>query len=455
MTVIWAERALLPERLGREGAGRDRGRRPDRGGRAWRGRGGPAGRAPAAGAGERPFARLPARHGRALRGARAASARHLLDLAADHVPLPRPSDARGRRGDRQPRADGDAGGGLRHQRRVPLPPPPARRRALRQCRRDGRAHRRRGGPHRHRPDAPAGALPVRRPRPPPARARSAALRHRPRRLRPPARRRRGGAPPPAARRRHRRGAAFAARRQPRGAGACAKRCGPTGPLHMHLAEQIPEVEEVRGRHRPPPGRVAARQPRARPPLDADPPDPHDRGRDPPPRGDRRGRRPLPDHRVEPRRRHLQRHGLEGRRRPARLRLRQQHPHRPRRGAAHPRIQPAPARHRARHPRRAGAVDRAGALRGGARWRGDGGGARDRGDPGGLWADLCAVSRANPVLAGRDGDAMLDSLVFAGGDGLVREVWAAGRHVVREGRHVERDRIVAEYLACIAGLEQRM
>ena len=74
---------------------------------------------------------------------------------------------------------------------------------------------------------------------------------------------------------------------------------------------------------------------------------------------------------------------------------------------------------------------------------------------GLWADLCAVSRANPVLAGRDGDAMLDSLVFAGGDGLVREVWAAGRHVVREGRHVERDRIVAEYLACIAGLEQRM
>lgn len=74
---------------------------------------------------------------------------------------------------------------------------------------------------------------------------------------------------------------------------------------------------------------------------------------------------------------------------------------------------------------------------------------------GLWADLCAVSRANPVMAGREGDAMLDSLVFAGGDGLVRDVWSAGRHVVREGRHVAREAIVAGYLACVAGLQERM
>jgi formiminoglutamate deiminase len=73
---------------------------------------------------------------------------------------------------------------------------------------------------------------------------------------------------------------------------------------------------------------------------------------------------------------------------------------------------------------------------------------------GLWADLCAVSRANPVMAGRDGDALIDSLVFAGGDGLVRDVWAAGRHAVRDGRHVDRDGIVADYLGCIARLEER-
>lgn len=74
---------------------------------------------------------------------------------------------------------------------------------------------------------------------------------------------------------------------------------------------------------------------------------------------------------------------------------------------------------------------------------------------GLWADLCALALDTPVMAGRTGDRMLDSLIFAGGDGLVREVWAAGRHVVRDGRHPDRDRIVADYRACIAGLQERM
>lgn len=74
---------------------------------------------------------------------------------------------------------------------------------------------------------------------------------------------------------------------------------------------------------------------------------------------------------------------------------------------------------------------------------------------GLWADLAAVSLDHPVMFGRKGDEMLDSLIFAGGDGLVREVWAAGRHVVRDGRHMDRDRILADYLACIARLQERM
>jgi formimidoylglutamate deiminase len=74
---------------------------------------------------------------------------------------------------------------------------------------------------------------------------------------------------------------------------------------------------------------------------------------------------------------------------------------------------------------------------------------------GLWADLCAISLNNPALFGRKGDELLDSLIFAGGDGLVRDVWAAGRHVVREGRHVEHERVTAEYLACIGRLGERM
>lgn len=74
---------------------------------------------------------------------------------------------------------------------------------------------------------------------------------------------------------------------------------------------------------------------------------------------------------------------------------------------------------------------------------------------GLWADLVAIDRANPVMAGRRGDQMLDSLVFAGHDGLVRDVWAAGRHVVQGGRHMDHDRIITDYLATIARLQDRM
>lgn len=74
---------------------------------------------------------------------------------------------------------------------------------------------------------------------------------------------------------------------------------------------------------------------------------------------------------------------------------------------------------------------------------------------GLWGDLLAVGMDNPVMVGRRGDAALDSLVFAGGDGLASDVWAAGRHVVTGGRHIARDRIAADYMACIRRLQDRL
>lgn len=74
---------------------------------------------------------------------------------------------------------------------------------------------------------------------------------------------------------------------------------------------------------------------------------------------------------------------------------------------------------------------------------------------GMWGDLLAVGMDNPVMVGRRGDAALDSLIFAGGDGLASEVWAAGRHVVTNGRHIARDRIAADYMACIRRLQDRL
>ena len=75
---------------------------------------------------------------------------------------------------------------------------------------------------------------------------------------------------------------------------------------------------------------------------------------------------------------------------------------------------------------------------------------------GLWADLCAVATDHPVMAGRQGDEMLDSMIFAGGEtGLIRDVWSAGRHMVRDGKHIDRDRIIGDYISCIKQLQDKM
>lgn len=64
---------------------------------------------------------------------------------------------------------------------------------------------------------------------------------------------------------------------------------------------------------------------------------------------------------------------------------------------------------------------------------------------GLLADLVALDTDNEWLCRREGDAALDSWIFAApGRGVVREVWSAGRQVVRDGRHVARDAVVAAF-----------
>ena len=60
------------------------------------------------------------------------------------------------------------------------------------------------------------------------------------------------------------------------------------------------------------------------------------------------------------------------------------------------------------------------------------------------ADLLALDGGHVDLEGRTGDTILDSYIFAGDDRMVREVWSAGRHRVRDGRHVDRDGIVTAY-----------
>ncbi len=51
------------------------------------------------------------------------------------------------------------------------------------------------------------------------------------------------------------------------------------------------------------------------------------------------------------------------------------------------------------------------------------------------ADLVELDGGHPLLAGRRGEEILDSFVFAGGGEMVRTVFAGGRRVVSEGRHL--------------------
>lgn len=81
-----------------------------------------------------------------------------------------------------------------------------------------------------------------------------------------------------------------------------------------------------------------------------------------------------------------------------------------------------------------------ALAGGARALGRESGAIRTG----LFADLVALDGGDIAFHGLKGDGLLDGWIFAADDRVVTDVWSAGRHCVTEGRHKNRDVIVARY-----------
>ncbi len=74
---------------------------------------------------------------------------------------------------------------------------------------------------------------------------------------------------------------------------------------------------------------------------------------------------------------------------------------------------------------------------------------------GLWADLLALDGEHIDLLGQTGDSLLDSYIFAGSDRMVRDVWSAGRHMVQNGRHIARDSIVQAYRKAITPLREAL
>ena len=91
----------------------------------------------------------------------------------------------------------------------------------------------------------------------------------------------------------------------------------------------------------------------------------------------------------------------------------------------------------------------GALAGGAQ-----AGGRDSGAiTTGAQADLIGLNDDTAHLWGRRGDQILDSLIFGGGGPTaLRDVWSAGRHMVQGGRHIHREAIETAYKSTLRRLK---
>jgi formimidoylglutamate deiminase len=90
-----------------------------------------------------------------------------------------------------------------------------------------------------------------------------------------------------------------------------------------------------------------------------------------------------------------------------------------------------------------------ALAGGARALGRHAGAIASGG----WADLVALSPGD-LAAFYGDDLVVDEWIFTGG-AHVSDVWSAGRHVVREGRHIAGDEVRARYRAALKDIGGRL
>lgn len=74
---------------------------------------------------------------------------------------------------------------------------------------------------------------------------------------------------------------------------------------------------------------------------------------------------------------------------------------------------------------------------------------------GALADLIALDGGSVNLIGCAGDTILDAYVFAGDDRMVRDVWSAGRHMVRDRRHIAHEAITKRYRKTLEELRKTL
>ncbi len=74
---------------------------------------------------------------------------------------------------------------------------------------------------------------------------------------------------------------------------------------------------------------------------------------------------------------------------------------------------------------------------------------------GFWADLVALDTNNYQLDGLHADTVIDAWIFAARERLISDVWSAGRHVVKNGRHIKRESILKSYRDKINRLRDKL
>lgn len=72
---------------------------------------------------------------------------------------------------------------------------------------------------------------------------------------------------------------------------------------------------------------------------------------------------------------------------------------------------------------------------------------------GAWADLVALDHMALDLISLSDDWILDNLVTTGDKSMISDVWSAGRHMVVSGQHIHRDVITARYAKQVKHLRQ--
>jgi formimidoylglutamate deiminase len=70
---------------------------------------------------------------------------------------------------------------------------------------------------------------------------------------------------------------------------------------------------------------------------------------------------------------------------------------------------------------------------------------------GYRADMVELDTGHPLLAGRDGDVLLDTWIFAGGQDMIRSVWVAGARVIENGQHPAQALLEAGFRKAMAEL----